>query len=317
LVFAGPGDFLDGFNMALGFLFAGQGAQKVGMGKSLYAASPAAKALYDEARQVLGWDLAAISFEGPETELTQTKVCQPALFVHGLALLAALREQGKVPAGEPKFALGLSLGEVTAYAAAGVFDFATGLRIVAERGRLMQQACEQSVGSMAAVVGEDRAKVQELCQEFRIEAANFNAPGQIIISGEKALVEAAVAAGKARGMKKVIPLNVAGAYHSRLMEPARAAFAAFLAPIPFAAPRLAVFTNTTGQAVGDPAAIKAALVKQVVSSVLWEDCMRSAAAAGATEFGELGPGGVLAGLARRTEKAWVVKSYAEFSDVTA
>ena len=179
--------------MALGLLFAGQGAQKVGMGKSLYAASPAAKALYDEARQVLGWDRAAISFEGPETELTQTKVCQPALFVHGLTLLAALREQGKLPAGEPKFALGLSLGEVTAYAAAGVFDFATGLKIVAERGRLMQQACEQSVGSMAAVVGEDRVKVQELCAEFKIEAANFNAPGQIIISGEKSAVEAAVA----------------------------------------------------------------------------------------------------------------------------
>ena len=303
--------------MALAFLFAGQGAQKVGIGKSLYAESTAARALYDEANRVLGWDLAKISFEGPEPELTQTKVCQPALFVHGLALVAALHERGRVPAGEPKLALGLSLGEVTAYCAADVFDFATGLRIVAERGRLMQRACEQATGGMAAIIGEERAKVYELCREFDIEAANFNAPGQIVVSGEKFKIEAAVAGAKARGMKKVIPLVVAGAYHSRLMESARAAFEAFLAGVPFAAPKFAVFTNTTGQAISDPAAIKAALVKQVVSSVLWEDCTRSAAAAGATEFWELGPGGVLAGLARRTEKTWSVKSFSELADLAA
>ena len=124
------------------------------MGRSLFGGSAAARALYDEANRVLGWDLAKVSFEGPEAELTQTKVCQPALFVHGLAVLAALREAGKLPDGEPKFALGLSLGELTAYCAAGVFDFATGLRVVAERGRLMQQACEQSSGGMAAIIGE-------------------------------------------------------------------------------------------------------------------------------------------------------------------
>jgi len=303
--------------MALALIFSGQGAQKIGMGRSLAEQSPAARALYAEANTVLGWDLARISFEGPEPELTQTKVCQPALFVHGLALLAALREQGRLPAGEPQFALGLSLGELTAYCAAGVFDFATGLRVVAERGRLMQLACEQTSGGMAAIIGEERAKVYELCREFDIEAANFNAPGQIIVSGEKAKIDAAVATAKERGIKKVIPLNVAGAYHSRLMEPARAAFAAYLEPIPFAAPKFTVFTNTTGQKVTAPADLKAALVKQVVSSVLWEDCMRGAAAAGAAEFWELGPGGVLTGMARRTDKAWAVKSFAEFSDLTA
>ncbi|WP_414664996.1 ACP S-malonyltransferase [Horticoccus sp. 23ND18S-11] len=303
--------------MALALLFAGQGAQKVGMGRSLCEGSAAARALYDEANAVLGWDLKKLSFEGPEADLTQTKSCQPALFVHGLALLAALREAGKPGAGEPAYALGLSLGEVTAYCAAGVFDFATGLRIVAERGRLMQQACEQTTGGMAAIIGEDRAKVQELCRDFDIEAANFNAPGQIIVSGEKSKVAAAVAAAKDRGIKKVMPLNVAGAYHSRLMEPARAAFAAFLEGVTFSAPRFTVFTNTTGQAVHEPAAIKAALVKQVVSSVLWEDCMRAASAAGANEFWELGPGGVLSGLARRTEKSWNVKSFSELADLTA
>jgi [acyl-carrier-protein] S-malonyltransferase len=303
--------------MATALIFSGQGAQKVGMGKSLYENSATARALYDEANRVLGWDLAKICFEGPETELTQTKVCQPALFVHGLAVHAILKEQGKL--GDVKFAFGLSLGEVTALTAAGVFDFATGLKVVAERGRLMQLACEQSTGSMAAILGEERATIYDLCAAFDIEAANFNAPGQIIVSGEKSKVEAAFAAAKDRGIKKVIPLNVAGAYHSRLMEPARAAFAAYLQGVTFNAPAagITVFTNTTGQQVSEPDAIREALVKQVVSSVLWEDCMRSAVAAGATSFLELGPGGVLAGLAKRTDKAWIVKSIAEFSDLAA
>ena len=301
--------------MALALLFAGQGAQRVGMGKSLPEGSAAARALYDEANQILGWDLAGISFAGPESELTQTKVCQPALFVHGLAVVAALREQGRL--SEVKFTLGLSLGEVTALTAAGVFDFATGLRVVAERGRLMQLACEKSTGGMAAIIGEERARVYELCREFDLEAANFNAPGQIIVSGEKTKVDALVAGAKERGLKRVMPLNVAGAYHSRLMEPARAAFADFLAGIVFLRPQFTVFSNTTGGPVSEPEQIRTALVKQMVSSVLWEDCMRSAVAAGATEFWECGPGAVLAGLARRTEKAWTVRSFAEFADLPA
>lgn len=301
--------------MSLALIFSGQGAQKVGMGKSLYDGSAAARALYDEANLVLGWDLKKISFEGPEPELTQTKVCQLALFVHGLAVIAALREKGKLP--EAKFAMGLSLGEVTALTVAGVFDFPTGLKVVAERGRLMQLACEKSTGGMAAIIGEERSRIAGLCREFDIEAANFNAPGQIIVSGEKAKVDALVAAAKDRGLKRVMALNVAGAYHSRLMEPARAAFAEYLAGVTFNRPMLTVFSNTTGQVVSEPAQIREALVRQVVSSVLWEDCMRACAAAGATEFWECGQGGVLAGLARRTEKAWVVKSYAEFAEVSA
>jgi [acyl-carrier-protein] S-malonyltransferase len=301
--------------MSLALLFAGQGAQKVGMGKSLYDASAAVRALYDEADRVLGWSLTKVSFEGPEAELTQTKVCQPALYVHGLAVLAALQEKGK--ATDVQMALGLSLGEVTALAAAGVFDFATGLKVVAERGRLMQVACEKSTGGMAAIIGEDRPKIEELCREFDIQAANFNAPGQIIVSGEKARIDALVAAAKDRGLNRVIGLNVAGAYHSRLMEPAREEFARYLGGVDFKAPRFSVFTNTTGQAVSEPGQIREALVRQVVSSVLWEDCMRSAVAAGATEFWECGPGAVLAGLAKRTDKSWIVKSFAESTDLPA
>ena len=283
------------------------------MGKSLYDQSAAARALWDEADRVLGWSLTKICFEGPDLELTQTRVCQPALFVHGLALRAALQEKGHLP--EVQYALGLSLGEITAYTAAGIFDFATGLRVVAERGRLMQMACEASVGGMAAIVGQERGEVADLCKEFDVEAANFNAPGQIIISGEKAKVDAAVEGAKAKGWRKVMPLNVAGAYHSRLMEPARVAFAKFLEGVEFKAPTMTVFTNTTGLAVSEPAALREALVRQVVSSVLWEDCMRSAAAAGATEYWELGPGGILAGLAKRIDKTMVTRTFAEFADL--
>jgi [acyl-carrier-protein] S-malonyltransferase len=284
------------------------------MGRSLHESSPAARALYVRAADALGWDLAKVSFEGPEAELTQTRVCQPALFVHGLAVMAALDEKGQLPAVD--FALGLSLGELTACSAAGVFDFETGLRIVAERGRLMQEACGRCAGAMAAIVGESREAVAALCAECGVEAANFNAPGQIIISGEESRVAAAVASVKARG-KKAIVLNVAGAYHSRLMEPARAAFEAFLAPVAFSAPRFRIFTNTTGRAVSEPSEIKRALVAQVVSPVLWEDCMRGAAAAGATEFWELGPGTALAGMARRTDKSWSVRSFSEYADLAA
>ncbi len=297
---------------SVGLLFSGQGAQKVGMGKSLCENFPAVAVLYDQAAEILGWDLKRISFEGPDEELTQTRVCQPALFVHGVAVATVLEERGVL--ARAKAALGLSLGEVTALTAAGAFSFETGLRVVAERGRLMQAACEASDGGMASVIGAGRDEVAELCRDHDIEMANLNCPGQIVISGDKARVAEAVAAAKARGFKRVIPLNVAGAYHSRLMEPAREAFAEFLRDIPIDPPRLTVYTNTTGKEVSDPAAIREALVRQVVSSVLWEDCQRSAAATGIDLFIECGPGAVLSGLARRIDPAIQTVSVAEAED---
>jgi [acyl-carrier-protein] S-malonyltransferase len=285
------------------------------MGRSLFEQAPAARALYERADAVLGWSLTKVSFEGPVEELTQTRVCQPALYVHGCALFHLLEAAGRTR--DVAIALGLSLGEITALTAAGVFDFETGLRVVAERARLMQAACEQTSGTMASVIGEEPAKVEALCREFDIEVANLNCPGQIVVSGETTKVAAAVEAAKSQGIKRVMPLKVAGAYHSRLMEPARAGFAAFLQGVTFNRPRFTVLTNTTAKAVSEPKAIREALVKQVVSPVLWEACMREAVALGTTHFLELGTGGVLAGLARRTEKTWTVKSIAEAADLTA
>jgi [acyl-carrier-protein] S-malonyltransferase len=299
--------------MNIGVLFSGQGAQKVGMGASLAGGSERVRALYARADEVLGWSLSRICCEGPDAELTQTKVCQPALFVHGYAVYSLLEERGLLKG--VSVAAGLSLGEVTALTAAGAFSFETGLEVVAERGRLMQLACEQSRGTMAAVIGEERAKVEELCRDFDIDLANINSPGQLVISGAVENVQKAVEAGKERGMKRVTLLNVAGAYHSRLMEPARAAFEIFLAGMPVAAPRYTVLTNTTGGPVATPQEIRAALVRQVVSPVLWTTCIETAASQGITQFYECGVGGVLAGLVRRINKDLKVSSVAEWSEL--
>ena len=302
--------------MSKGLLFSGQGAQKVGMGKSLAEGSERAKALYAQADAVLGWKLSEISWEGPEETLTETRVCQPALYVHGYTVFTLLKEAGKL--GDVSLAAGLSLGELTALAAAEAFSFEDGLRVVAERGRLMQEACDATDGAMASMIGGSREAVEALCAEHDVDMANLNSPGQIVISGESAKVALAVEAAKAAGtFKMVVPLKVAGAYHSRLMEPARVAFEEFLKGVEISAPQLTVLSNTTGKAVKTPDEIRTALAKQVVSSVLWEDCLREAAAQGVTDFYECGVGGVLAGLARRTDRNLSVTSVQEYGDLNA
>jgi [acyl-carrier-protein] S-malonyltransferase len=299
--------------MAIGLLFSGQGAQHIGMGRSLCENSKTAEAIYDQANEVLGWDLKTICFEGPDQALTETKVCQPALYVQGYAIYASLKEQGKLKG--LKAACGLSLGELTALATAGVYDFGTGLKLVAERGRLMQLACDATKGTMAAVIGGTAEEVQAFCDEFDIEIANLNCPGQIVISGENDKVLEAVAASKGR-FKLCKPLNVAGAYHSRLMESARDAFAEFIQDFDFNAPEIAVYTNVTGERVGDPAAIKDCLVKQIVSAVRFEDCLRNMASEnGLSDFCECGPGKVLAGFAKRIDKALNVSQMAEYEEI--
>jgi|TARA_B110000967_G_scaffold103668_1_gene106331 [acyl-carrier-protein] S-malonyltransferase len=299
--------------MATGLLFSGQGAQSVGMGRSLYENSAIAKALYDEANEILGWDLKTLCFEGPDEALTETKVCQPALYVQGYALYSILKAAGKLD--DVTAACGLSLGELTALAAAGVYDFATGLKLVAERGRLMQIACDATKGGMAAVIGGTPEDVQTFCDEFDIEIANLNCPGQIVISGDNAQVLEAVAASKGR-FKLCKPLNVAGAYHSRLMVSARDAFAEFIKDFDFKTPEIAVYTNVTGERVSDPQAIKDALVSQVVSSVRFEDCLRNMATQNnLSDFYECGPGKVLAGFGKRIDKTLNITPVAEFSDL--
>ena len=299
--------------MAKGILFSGQGAQTVGMGRSLYENSKTARAFYEEANEVLGWDLKSICFDGPDETLTETKVCQPALYVQGYALFSILKERGKL--NELKAACGLSLGELTALAAAGVYDFATGLRLVAERGRLMQLACDATKGGMAAVIGGAPEDVQIFCNEFDIEIANLNCPGQIVISGDNAKVIEAVAASKGR-FKLCKPLNVAGAYHSCLMNSARDAFAEFIKDFDFKAPEIVCYTNVTGGQISDPEAIKEALVSQIVSSVRFEDNLRNMAADnGINEFYECGPGKVLAGFAKRIDRSLVVTPMSEFEEV--
>jgi len=302
--------------MSTALLFSGQGAQVVGMGKSLYEGSATAKSLYDRAAQVLPFDLRQVCFEGPAELLTETRVCQPALFVQGYAIAQILQERGKLP--DLKACLGLSLGELTAYAFAGVWDFETGLKVVAERGRLMQLACDQTKGGMAAVIGGSREDIFKLCAAFDIDAANFNCPGQVVISGDADKVAQAVARAKEFGPFKLVkPLAVAGAYHSRLMEPARQAFEAYLQDIEFKRPRVTVYANTTGGTLAEPAELRAALVKQVVSSVLWEDDCQAAAASGVTQFYECGPGGVLAGMMKRSAPSAPVTSLHEFADIPA
>jgi len=299
--------------MATGLLFSGQGAQTVGMGRSLYENSETAKALYDEANEVLGWDLKSICFNGPDEALTETKVCQPALYVQGYAIFSILKERGLL--GDLKAACGLSLGELTALAAARVYDFATGLRLVAERGRLMQLACDATKGGMAAVIGGTTEEVQSFCDEFGIEIANLNCPGQIVISGDNAKVLEAVAASKGR-FKLCKPLNVAGAYHSRLMASARDAFAGFIQNFDFKAPEITVYTNVTGGQVSEPQAIKNALVSQVVSSVRFEDNLCSMAADNGIDlFYECGPGKVLAGFAKRIDRELVVSPMSDFEEI--
>ncbi len=279
-------------------LLSGQGAQKVGMGTDLAEKSPAARALYEQADRILGWSLSEVSFRGPEDKLTETRVCQPALYVHGLALLAAWRElTGQAPRFEA--AAGLSLGEYTAHAAAGTFTFATGLQLVAERGRLMQEACESTEGTMITLLGATPEQAREIAAACDVDVANLNCPGQIVLSGAKAAMAGVDAAAKERGVRRVIPLKVAGAYHSRLMASAARGLQPYLEKAEIHEPRVPVVANFSAESVTSPTQVRLALEAQVCGSVNWEDSIRRLLAVGITHFVECGPNAVIAGLVRR------------------
>jgi len=281
-------------------LFAGQGAQTVGMGRDLAEQFPTAADLFQQADDVLGRKLSEIAWHGPIEELTKTSNCQPALFVHGLACLSILRElAGGFPIGG---AAGLSLGEMTAHAAAGTFDFAKGLKLVQRRGEFMDEACAATNGAMAAMLGGAENDVRRLAADEDVDVANINAPGQIVISGERAKVEAAVGVAREYGIRRATLLNVAGAYHSRLMESAYEKLGAALQHVPVQPPRFPVISNVTGVEVKTPIEIRRTLQDQVTGTVRWLDCMERLAGLGCEFFVEFGPGGVLAGLMRRTRK---------------
>src|SRR5256884_2070353 len=281
----------------IALLFAGQGAQCVGMGRDLAEHFPVAAGLFGQADEILGRHLSNIAWNGPIEELTRTSNCQPALYVHSLASLAVLREI----AGNFSVtgAAGLSLGEITAHTAAGTFDFGTGLKLVQQRAEFMDEACAATLGGMAAMIGGLENDVRRLAADEDVDIANVNAVDQIVISGELAKVEAAVGVAKEYGIRRAMMLNVAGAYHSRLMESAYEKLGAVLQDVPIESPRFPVISNVTGMEVTTPAEIRRALQDQVTGTVRWFDCVKRLIDLGCNYFIELGTGSVLAALLRR------------------
>lgn len=282
-------------------VFAGQGAQVVGMGQDLAAAFPAAREWFERANAALGYDLARICFEGPVEELTKTENAQPGIFLVSWVAWELLRN--RVPAFKCEATAGLSLGEFTALTAAGSFTFEDGLRIVRQRGRFMQEACDATRGGMAAIVGLEESPTREVCAQAGVVLANLNCPGQLVISGESDRIARACELAKAKGARRALPLVVAGAYHSPLMASAQPKLAAALDHVTLASPAVPVIANVTAQPHGDGTSIKARLVEQVTASVRWEESIRYLLSQGFTRFIELGPGTALTGFLKRIDKA--------------
>jgi [acyl-carrier-protein] S-malonyltransferase len=286
--------------MKTALLFAGQGAQVVGMGQDLAHRYPTASALVAQANDVLGYDLANLCFHGPEPELMRTDNAQPAIFLVSWIAYRLLMEH--VPDIKVTATAGLSLGEFTALAAAGALPFANGLLTVCARGRFMEEACAASRGAMAAIIGLDEDLTRAVCREAGVELANLNCPGQLVISGEVERIEQACILAKARGAKRALPLPVAGAYHSRLMASAQPKLARILAGCTIEPPAVPVVANVTARPHGTPEEIRASLLAQVTASVRWEESMRYLLAQGCSRFIELGPGTALSGFMKRIDK---------------
>jgi [acyl-carrier-protein] S-malonyltransferase len=277
------------------------------MGKDLAEKFPSAQAWFDRANAALGYDLTKVCFEGPEAELTKTEHAQPGIFLVSWVAFQLLKEQ--VPNLKFEATAGLSLGEFTALTAAGALSFEDGLRVVRQRGKFMQEACDVTKGGMAAIIGLDEAPTREVCAEAGVVLANLNCPGQLVISGEAEKIAKACELAKAKGAKRALPLPVAGAYHSPLMASAQPKLAAELAAAKLSAPTVPVISNVTAQAHG--ADISAKLVEQVCASVLWENSVRALLAQGFTRFIELGPGTALSGFMKRIDKTATMLNVAD------
>ncbi len=284
------------------FMFPGQGSQKVGMGKEAYNSSRNARALFERASEILGFDLAKLCFEGPEEQLNDTKFTQPALFVTEMAIVEAVKERGELDT--PDMVFGHSLGEFMALAFAEVFTFEDGLLLVKERGRLMAEAGEKHPGKLAAIIGLPLDRIKEIVNSVDgvVVAANINSPIQTVISGEAEAVEKAAKMAKESGAKRAIVLKVSVASHSPLMSEAAEKFRNLLEDVEFHAPKVTVIQNAVAKPVSDPREIKENLARQLVSSVLWVDTLRYAFDNGVRRFIEIGPGKVLTGLAKQTLK---------------
>lgn len=279
------------------FVFPGQGAQFVGMGKDLYENNPVAKEMFDKANEILGFNITDLMFNGTDEDLRQTKVTQPAIFLHSVILAKTMGDDFN-----PDMVAGHSLGEFSALVAAGALSFEDGLRLVSARAQAMQKACEKTPSTMAAVLALPDAKVEELCAsvtEGVVVPANYNCPGQIVISGSIEGVDAACAKMLEAGAKRALKLKVGGAFHSPLMEPARAELADAIAHTDFHAPKCPVYQNVNAEPQTDPETIKKNLIAQLTAPVRWTQTVQNMIAAGANTFVEVGPGAVLQGLVKK------------------
>jgi [acyl-carrier-protein] S-malonyltransferase len=290
----------------IAFLFPGQGAQTIGMGRQAAETLPAARRLYDRAHEILGYDLAKLCFEGPAEELDSTVISQPALFVTSLAAIELLRSNAPDVVLSCEATAGLSLGEYTALVFAGALEFEDGLRLVQIRGEAMQEAADAAPSGMVSVLGLNRAQVEELCQQAGqgevLQIANLLCPGNIVVSGTNAACERVAEMAPAAGAMKAMPLAVAGAFHTPLMAPAAERLGATLAETRFAKPSITVVSNVDGQPHDDPETFRELLLDQLVSPVRWEDSIRYLLSEGYDQFYEVGPGRVLRGLLKRIER---------------